>query len=92
MIKEEKPSELQIQILETILENSIESISYQNPEIELRDVVKGKSLEEIRKVLRNLSNQRALEYLPKRFLLFDKSLYVVDMARARDLSDSYKEA
>jgi len=92
MIKEEKPSEFQVKVLETILNNSIKSISYKHPEIELGDVVEGKNLEEILKVLRKLEEKGALSYTPKKkFWFFDKSSYVVDMAQAEDVYDSYQE-
>jgi hypothetical protein len=93
MIKEEKPSELQVKVLERIVRDSITNISYNHPEEELRDAVEGENPEEIRDVFRDLSYRRVLDYTPKRkFLFFDNSTYVVDLAQAQWLSDSYKEA
>ena len=66
----EKPNEFQVKVLETILENSIESISYKHPEMQLGEVVEDKTPKEIREVIRYLSDKRILSYTPKKKFLF----------------------
>ncbi len=93
MEKEKTLSKYQINLLEFIVNNSVETISYHNPQRQLKDVVANKSRDETSDALRSLETKfRVLSLDPTlRFGLLNKCGYrVINLGKARELYDSYE--
>ncbi|GAI80378.1 unnamed protein product [marine sediment metagenome] len=89
---EEKLTDYQADILEVIVNNSVETISYHKPQIQLGSVVENKSKDETAEALRSLENKFGVLALdPKlKFGPFNKCGYrVINLDQAKKLYDSY---
>jgi len=88
-----KLTDYQADILEVIKNNSIEAISYHKPQMQLGDVVKGRSPNETSEALKSLENKFGVLALdPKlKFGPFNKKCgyRVIDLDQAKKLYDSY---
>jgi len=88
---EKKLTDYQIEILNVIVKDSIKTISYHNPQTQLRNITKGKSLEETLDALRFLESDFGVLALDPtlRFGIFSKCGYRVNLDQAKNLHDSY---
>ena len=87
-----KLTDYQADILEVIVNNSVEAISYHKPQMQLTDVVKGKSPYETSEALRSLEKDFGVLALdPKlKFGFFSRCGYmVINLDQAKKLYDSY---
>ncbi len=89
---EKKLTDSQAAIIEAIVNNSIETISYNKPQMQLGDVVKDKGYDETLDALGGLEKEfGVLSFDPiLKFGLFNTCGYhVINLDRAKELYDSY---
>ena len=90
-MEEEKLTDYQADIIEAIVNNSIEIISYKKPQIQLGSIVENKSSDETLEAFRSLEdNFGVLDLDPAlKFGRFSKCGYRVNLDKAKKLYDSY---
>lgn len=92
-MKERKLTDQEISILQKIVEDSIEAVSYYNPRRQLGEVVRELSNEEILNILKPLEDRNILTLEPNlRFGFFHRRCgYSVNLKEAKKLYESYLE-
>ena len=91
---EKKLTNYQADILKAIVNDSIKVISYRNPQVQLWDIAKDKSLHEVSEALDSLENDFGVLTSDSteptlRFGIFSECEYKVKLDEVKQLYDSY---
>jgi len=81
-------TDYQVRILEKILQDSIKTVTYRNPQKELGDLAEDPT--KVSDAFHYLENKGVLALKPvKKLGIWDRSVYEIDLAKSRTLFDSY---